>query len=519
FSNYNLEGYNDNSTLPYGFAAIVAVCFGIMGTVLGMSQTWYVGKIAILIGPPPYGGDIGFELAGAFTALTYPVLSTAWHTSTVSVGPPRPPPNYASADEALHGTPLSELNQFSHSPPASASVSPSPSTYSDSCPAPDKLDKECQRKLRMATSAQLGAEHPSLISRVYADANKELGEEWYDYDQLTIGWGAQEQYEIIRKLGRGKYSEVFEGVDTRTDKPVVMKVLKPIKKKKVKRELKVLMNLKGGENIIELLDIVRDPQSKTPALIFEHVNALDSKILYPKFTDGDVRFYMYELLKALDFCHSKGIMHRDVKPLNILIDHSQRKLRLIDWGLAEFYHPGVDLNVRVASRYYKAPELLVDFVQYDYSLDLWSVGCTFGSMIFRKDPLFHGHDNYDQLVKIAKVLGTDGLYAYLDKYDLDLDPEYDTILTSHTRKPWSKFVTSENQRYISNEAIDLLDKLLRYDHAERLTAKEAMQHPYFEGVRRADAERKRAAAASNSSRGTATFASADVESVEVHELA
>lgn len=71
---------------------------------------------------------------------------------------------------------------------------------------------------------------------------------------------------------------------------------------------------------------MRDPQSKTPAIVFEHVDAMDSKVLYPRFTDHDVRYYMLELLKALDYCHSKGIIHRDVKPLNILIDHSQRKV-------------------------------------------------------------------------------------------------------------------------------------------------------------------------------------------------
>jgi casein kinase II subunit alpha len=135
------------------------------------------------------------------------------------------------------------------------------------------------------------------------------------------------------------------------------------------------------------------------------------------------------------------VIHRDVKPLNILIDHPRRLLRLIDFGLAEFYHPGVELNVRVASRFYKAPELLMDMTDYDYSMDMWSVGTTLGLMVsggagvgraasgggkadkvwpcwglqvFRKDPLFRGDDNYDQLVKISRVLGTDDLVAMIE---------------------------------------------------------------------------------------------------------
>ncbi|KAJ1548718.1 Casein kinase II subunit alpha [Cladochytrium tenue] len=111
-----------------------------------------------------------------------------------------------------------------------------------------------------------------------------------------------------------------------------------------------------------------------------------------------------------------------------MIDHEKRTLRLIDWGLAEFYHPGTEYNVRVATRYFKGPELLVDFQEYDYSIDMWSLGCMFASMIFKKDPFFHGHDNYDQLVKITKVLGTDELFAYLDKYEIELDPEFDDLL-------------------------------------------------------------------------------------------
>jgi casein kinase II subunit alpha len=322
-------------------------------------------------------------------------------------------------------------------------------------------------------------------SRVYADANVNRPREYWDYENLVVTWGDQEDYEVVRKIGRGKYSEVFQGLNItkpQGQQECVVKILKPVKKKKIKREIKILQNLTGGINVIQLLDVVRDSQSKTPSLVFEHVNNTDFKVLYPTLTDYDIRFYIFELLKALDFCHSMGIMHRDVKPHNVMIDHQKRQLRLIDWGLAEFYHPGREYNVRVASRYFKGPELLVDLQDYDYALDMWSLGCMFAGMIFRKEPFFHGHDNYDQLVKIAKVLGTDELFAYLDVYDLELDPHFDGILGRHTRKPWHKFVTSENQHLVSPEAIDFLDKLLRFDHQERLTAKEAQGHAYFKPI-------------------------------------
>ena len=80
---------------------------------------------------------------------------------------------------------------------------------------------------------------------------------------------------------------------------------------------------------------------------------------------------MYELLKALDYSHSMGIMHRDVKPHNVMIDHDKKLLRLIDWGWLSTHHPGTEYNVRVASRYFKGPELLVDYRLYDYP---WTCG-------------------------------------------------------------------------------------------------------------------------------------------------
>jgi len=326
-------------------------------------------------------------------------------------------------------------------------------------------------------------ESTTSIARVFPDINEKRPPEYWDYENFNVQWGGQDNYEVVRKVGRGKYSEVFEGVCTANNQKCIIKILKPVKKKKIRREIKILQNICNGPNIIKLLDVVRDPESKTPSLIFEYVNNTDFKVLYPTLTDYDIRYYIFQLLRALDYSHSQGIMYRDVKPHNVMIDHSKRELRLIDWGLAEFYHPGREYNVRVASRYYKGPELLVDLQDYDYALDMWSLGCMFAALIFRKDPFFCGHDNYDQLVKIARVLGTEELYDYLNKYGIELDPQLEDLIGNHSKKPWTRFVNSDNQHLVSPEAMDFLSGLLQYDHQERFTAKEAMMQPYFAPVR------------------------------------
>jgi casein kinase II subunit alpha len=139
-------------------------------------------------------------------------------------------------------------------------------------------------------------------------------------------------------------------------------------------------------------------------------------------------------------------MHRDVKPLNIVINNDAKELRLIDWGLADYFFPDKEYNVRVASRYYKGPELLVDDKLYHYSLDIWSLGCTMAGMIFKVDTFFKGSDNYDQLIKIMRVLGEDDLLEYVEKYGLKIPKEARKLMKGYEfeKIPWENFVNNRN---------------------------------------------------------------------------
>ena len=128
------------------------------------------------------------------------------------------------------------------------------------------------------------------------------------------------------------------------DRTTVLKVLKPVKKSKIKREIKILKALNGHPGIIGLRDVVRDPASKSITLVFDHLDNVDFRSLISTMNDLDIRFYLFELLKALDYCHSQGIMHRDVKPHNVLISLPGSKgdvrAMISDFGLCKKLNPG-----------------------------------------------------------------------------------------------------------------------------------------------------------------------------------
>jgi serine/threonine protein kinase len=263
-----------------------------------------------------------------------------------------------------------------------------------------------------------------------------------------------------------------------------------------------------------------DSQSKTD----DHGDSQNKEPDY-HLSERQMKYYLCHLLIALDALHSAGLMHRDVKPRNCLINFptSQNKdlsdndaattnnsstqqrmlppqpLMLVDLGLADFYLPGKEYNVRVASRHYKSPELLIGFSYYDYAIDMWSVGCILAGLLFRREPFFRGKDNEDQLGKIVSVLGTRDFLPYVRKCNVRLTSgmrasigKYCSVALSGEknvtssnvarRKPWLSYLTPECP-IPSSESLDLLDKLLVYDHEQRWTAREALGHTFFDEVR------------------------------------
>jgi casein kinase II subunit alpha len=206
-------------------------------------------------------------------------------------------------------------------------------------------------------------------SRVYKHACTSKGPSYSDYEHFQFRDSDlldPEAFTVTERLGSGKFSEVMEALDTQYrghQRYVVLKVLKPTSPAKVKREVRILQILGGGMNVINLEGVCRDDDSGTTTLVLEHLGKGLQWLAHDipqqqqqqqqhrsgrkkstfKLSMLQIQLFMYKLLVALDYSHSCGVMHRDVKPRNVVIHKQSQQLRLIDWGLGDFYVPGKHL--------------------------------------------------------------------------------------------------------------------------------------------------------------------------------
>ncbi|KAL2755567.1 hypothetical protein ACRALDRAFT_1051075 [Sodiomyces alcalophilus JCM 7366] len=307
-----------------------------------------------------------------------------------------------------------------------------------------------------------------------------------------------ENYQKIEKIGEGTYGVVYKARDLSNGGRIV--ALKKIRLEAEDegvpstaiREISLLKEMRDP-NIVRLLNIVHADGHKL-YLVFEYLD-LDLKKYMEALPVKDggrgkplpdgasdvharlglspavIQKFMWQLCDGIRYCHSHRILHRDLKPQNLLID-KEGNLKLADFGLARAF--GVPLRTythEVVTLWYRAPEILLGGRQYSTGVDMWSVGCIFAEMCTRK-PLFPGDSEIDEIFKIFRTLGTptDEVWHGVTSY-----PDF--------KSSFPKWVRDESQPLCSNlddVGLALLELMLIYDPAERISAKQSCNHPYFE---------------------------------------
>uniref|UniRef100_A0A3Q0RCU2 mitogen-activated protein kinase n=1 Tax=Amphilophus citrinellus TaxID=61819 RepID=A0A3Q0RCU2_AMPCI len=273
-------------------------------------------------------------------------------------------------------------------------------------------------------------------------------------------WEVPERYRDLKQVGTGAYGTVCSAWDRRTGTQVAIKKLhRPFQTKlfakRAYRELRLLKHMKH-ENVIGLLDVFTPEISldrfRDFYLVMPFMGTDLGKLMkLERLSEDRVQFLVYQMLKGLKYIHSAGIIHRDLKPGNLAIN-PDCELKILDFGLAR--QADSEMTGYVVTRWYRAPEVILNWMHYTQTVDIWSAGCIMAEMLLGK-PLFKGNDHLDQLREIMKITGT---------------PSPDFIV---------KLQSQDNMTCLCITAVRVLEKMLLLDPDQRLSASEALDLPFF----------------------------------------
>uniref|UniRef100_A0A8C5HKX9 mitogen-activated protein kinase n=1 Tax=Gouania willdenowi TaxID=441366 RepID=A0A8C5HKX9_GOUWI len=285
-------------------------------------------------------------------------------------------------------------------------------------------------------------------------------------------WEVPEQYRNLAPVGSGAYGSVCSADDVKTGlKVAVKKLSRPFQSivhaKRTYRELRLLKHMKH-ENVISLLDVFSPATSLkefTDVYLVTHLMGADLNniVKCQTLTDDHVQFLIYQILRGLKYIHSADIIHRDLKPSNLAVNEDC-ELKILDFGLAR--HTDDEMTGYVATRWYRAPEIMLNWMHYNMTVDIWSVGCIMAELLTGKT-LFPGSDHINQLQQIMRLTGT---------------PPATLInrMPSHEKSPKARARGKSDCIYSINvTSVDLLEQMLILDTDKRITAAEALAHPYF----------------------------------------
>ncbi|EGT52238.1 hypothetical protein CAEBREN_22013 [Caenorhabditis brenneri] len=300
-----------------------------------------------------------------------------------------------------------------------------------------------------------------------------------------------QHYEMLDQIGEGTYGQVYKAVNKVTGEQVALKRVRLENEKEgfpitAIREIKILRQL-HHKNIVRLMDIVIDDISmdelkKTRAnfyLVFEYVDhdligLLESKELV-EFNKDQICSLFKQLLEGLAYIHHTGFLHRDIKCSNILVNN-KGELKIADLGLARLWQKESRLYTnRVITLWYRPPELLLGDERYGPAIDVWSAGCMLGEMFTRK-PLFNGNNEMGQLELISKTCGSPNPDFWPELTEL---PVWNSF---KQRRTYQRRIREEYEHIMPREAVDLLDKMLTLNPERRITAKDALLHPWIRNL-------------------------------------
>uniref|UniRef100_A0A8C5H798 mitogen-activated protein kinase n=1 Tax=Gouania willdenowi TaxID=441366 RepID=A0A8C5H798_GOUWI len=291
-------------------------------------------------------------------------------------------------------------------------------------------------------------------------------------------WEVPEKYTRLKQIGTGAYGSVCSAINERTNEKVAIKKLhRPFQSeifaKRAYRELRLLKHMKH-ENVSALNSFLLPVTYSRRRAVFVYLVMpymfTDLSKVRGHLSEDKVQFLVYQMLCGLRYIHKAGIIHRDLKPGNLAVNEDC-ELKILDFGLAR--STDAEMTGYVVTRWYRAPEVILNWMHYTQTVDIWSVGCIMAEMINGKT-LFKGKDYMDQLTQIMKVTGVPGP-EFIQKLD---SPEARTYIKKLPRYPRKDFST-----LFPRASIDLLEKMLVLDGDERPTAELALEHSYFDSLR------------------------------------
>ncbi|PKU87953.1 mitogen-activated protein kinase 5 [Dendrobium catenatum] len=293
----------------------------------------------------------------------------------------------------------------------------------------------------------------------------------------------------IMPIGRGAYGIVCSVMNSENGEMVAIKKIanafdNHMDSKRTLREIKLLKHL-DHENVIGIRDVIPPPIRDAFNDVYIATELMDTDLHQiirsnQELSEEHCQYFLYQILRGLKYIHSANVIHRDLKPSNLLVN-ANCDLKICDFGLARPTSENDMMTEYVVTRWYRAPELLLNSTDYTAAIDIWSVGCIFMELMNRRT-LFPGRDHMHQMRLITELIGTpnDAELGFVRNEDAKTYIRHLPVL------PRQSFTAL--YPHISPAAIDLVERMLTFDPSRRLTVDEALAHPYLERLHDVDDE-------------------------------